>query len=112
MKSVLFAMSMILLGVMLSGCKHPMTKTRNLELGMTPDEVIDELGDPDYVRSAKVFDNEETTRIFEYLPPFFTTNEKKLHIIFENERLVQWGAPGDYGTGGESSVKEYREKKQ
>ena len=95
----------------LIGCTHPMRKLHDIQLGMTPDEIEDEMGDPYSVRSAKLFDTEETTMVQEYWPPFLHPNTEKVHIVFENQQVVQWGKPGDYGTGSVSTVKEYKEQK-
>jgi hypothetical protein len=100
----------ILAGV--SGCTHPMRKLEKVSLGMNPDSVRKAMGSPYSVRASKVFDNEETTTVWEYWPPFFSLNDQKIHVVFENEKVVQWGIPGDYGTGSYSSIREYKEAKQ
>jgi len=93
------------------GCTHPMRKLDRLQLGMSPDEVREQMGKPYAPRSAKVFKDEQTTFIWEYWPPILTFNEQKIHLYFENDRLVQWGVPGDFGTGTGSRVTEYKETK-
>jgi hypothetical protein len=95
----------------LAGCAHPMTRLKNINLGMTPADVETEMGKPYAVRSAKLFKGEQTTEVWEYWPPYFSNNAQKVWVIFENGRVVQWGAPGDYSTGSASSVKEYSEQK-
>ena len=112
MKHLFMMLAGLLVMAGLTGCGHPVKKSHKLFLGMTPEQVQDEFGKPYAIRSAKVFDNEETTMIYEYWPPFFSTNEMILHLHFENSRLVQWGAAGDYNTGSESKVQEYKEQKK
>ena len=94
-----------------TGCRHPAKKLKDIRLGFTPDEVEDEMGSPYAVRAAKLFEDEETTMIWEYRPPFLANNESIIHVIFENDKVVQWGVAGDYQTGSEKTVKEYKPKK-
>lgn len=93
-----------------SGCSLPARKIKNVRLGMTPDEVRDELGKPYTIRAAKVYQDEQWTEIWEYLPPPIAFYPKSFWVIFENDRVVQWGQPGDFNTGA-ASVKEYSEQK-
>ena len=88
------------------GCATPAKKVKNLRLGMTPDEVREELGKPTTIRAAKVYQDEQWTEVWEYLPPLISLNPKSFWIIFENDRLVQWSEPGDFNTA-RTSVKEY-----
>lgn len=92
------------------GCATPAKNVKNLRLGMTPDEVRDELGDPYTIRAAKVYSDEQWTEIWEYLPPFLTLQPKTFWVWFENDRLVQWSEPGDFNTS-RTSIKEYREQR-
>ena len=109
-KSLISILSVLLLGLA-AGCTHPMRKLHRLQLGMSPDEVREQMGDPYSVRSGKIFKDEQTTSCWGYWPPLFTFNDQKIHLIFENDRLVQWGVPGDYGTGSASKITEYKETK-
>jgi len=111
MKRLLIFTPLILLTIGLTGCVHPAKKLKNLDLGMTKTDVLDQMGKPYSVRAAKVFEDEETTEIWEYWPPFLAINDQKMHVIFENERVVQWGVAGDFTTGTERNVKEYKKKK-
>lgn len=95
----------------LIGCTHPMRKLVRINLGMTAEDVRAEMGEPYSVRSAKLFAGEETTMVWEYWPPLLSQNPSKVHVIFENGRVVQWGQPGDYETGSASKVLEYSENK-
>ena len=107
MKRIISLIAVLGLAFVFAGCSSPSRKTYRLQLGMNPDEVREEMGKPYSVRSAKKFDNEETTMIWEYWPAFFSSNPTKVHCVFENSELVQWGLPGDYNTGSASKVKEY-----
>lgn len=95
-----------------SGCVHPMKKLTRIQLGMTPDQVREEMGAPYAIVAAKVFADESTTMVYEYWPPFFALNDAKVHIVFENDRVVQWGKPGDYGTSQTGGLREYKPQKQ
>ena len=99
--------ALMLIGI---GCASPAKKVKNLRLGMTPDEVRDELGKPYTVRAAKVYSDEQWTEVWEYLPPLIAVNPKSFWVVFENDRLVQWSEPGDFNTQ-RTSVKEYSEQK-
>lgn len=112
MKSLHVIMVATLLTGLGSGCRHPMRKLTNVRLGMEPASVKQAMGNPYSVRASKVFDNEETTYVWEYWPPFFSLNDQKVHIVFENDKVVQWGIPGDYNTGSYTSIREYKESKK
>jgi hypothetical protein len=101
------------------GCATPNTKVHKLLLGMTTNDVLKVMGKPFSVRASKVYENGETTVIWEYIAPIFSMAiisddyNKRYWIIFENEKMVQWGEPGDLtGTDQESkAIKEYYNKK-
>ncbi|MFT5123486.1 MAG: hypothetical protein ACI9TH_001080 [Kiritimatiellia bacterium] len=111
MKRLLIVLPLIFVFLGVSGCVHPARKLNRLELGMTEEDVLDQMGKPYSVRAAKLFKDEETTEIWEFWPPFMAINDQKIHVIFENERVVQWGVAGDFTTGTERNVKEYNQKK-
>lgn len=77
---------------------------------MTPDEVINEMGKPFTIRAAKVFDDGQTTEVWEYQPRFMELNPKTFWIYFENQKVVQWGEPGDFSgkSGRNVPVEEYK----
>lgn len=110
--SIYFVLSVLLLG--LTACRHPMRNLHRINLGMTADDVREEMGNPYSVRSAKLFEGEETTMVWEYWPPFINNNPDKIHVVFENGRVVQWGTVGDYGTMDVSTggVKPYTETRE
>jgi hypothetical protein len=111
MKPVRLILASALLASLGAGCTHPMRKLENVRLGMEPTAVREAMGKPYAVRAAKVFQNEETTSVWEYWPPFFSLNDNKVHVVFENDKVVQWGIPGDYNTGSYTSIREYKEAK-
>lgn len=92
------------------GCSSPSSNIVNLRLGMVPVEVTDAMGEPTTIRSAKVYEDGQTTETWEYRSRFFEINPKTFWIHFENRRVVQWGEPGDYaGKSGKSvPVDEYK----
>ena len=93
-----------------AGCNTPARKVKKLDLGMTPPEVKELIGDPYTIRAAKVYEDGHTTQIWEYQPMIFTINPKIFWVYFENDKVVQWGEPGDFaGKGGKNvPVEEYK----
>lgn len=99
--------------VALSGCGTPAPKIKKLRLGMTPDEVEDDVGKPTTVRASKVYEDGQTQQVWEYLSGI-SLRPKDYWVFFENDRVVQWGEPGDFtGKGGKAvPVEEYKAIKQ
>ncbi|HMP74787.1 MAG TPA: outer membrane protein assembly factor BamE [Kiritimatiellia bacterium] len=97
----------------LVGCGTPAPKIKKLRLGMTPDEVRDELGKPSTIRAAKVYEDGQTQQVWEYLSGI-AINPKNYWVFFENDRVVQWGEPGDFAgkSGAAVPVAEYKSIKQ
>lgn len=89
------------------GCSRPYKRVQDMRLGMTPVEVRDVMGKPHTIRAAKVFQDGQSTEIWEYQPGMFEINPKGFWVHFENARVVQWGEPGDFG-GKATSVEEYK----
>jgi hypothetical protein len=112
MKKLLLLIPILIVMSDLTGCRHPVRKLKNIQLGMTPDEVEEHMGAPYAPRSSKLFEGEETTLVWEYRPPFVSNNDDRIHIIFENDKVVQWGVAGDYSTGDEINVREYKATKK
>lgn len=110
-----FLMVAVALGVVMSlvGCGTPSRKIKKLRLGMTPDEVDDELGQPTTIRASKVYEDGQTQQVWEYLSGI-SLRPKDYWVFFENDRVVQWGEPGDFtGKGGKDiPVEEYKALKQ
>ena len=79
----------------LAGCGTAAAKVKKLRLGMTPDEVRKQMGEPFTVRAAKVFADGQTTEVWEYISGISWT-PKDYWIFFENQKVVQWGEPGDF----------------
>ncbi len=115
MKNVTWICMVVCTLSLFTGCRtgfvHPMKKVERLQLGMSPAEVRDEIGRPYSIRSAKLFENEETTMIWEYWPPFLSGNQSKIHVYFENGVMVQWGQPGDFNTARSGGLREYKAQK-
>lgn len=96
----------------LAGCISRNVKVSRLALGMGPEEVVDTIGRPFAIRAAKVYaESGETSQVWEYLPPVFTAAPKVYWLYFENDKLVQWGEPGDFSGSPASAVKEYNPNK-
>lgn len=99
----------VLLGAV--GCSSiPAKKISGVELGMTPSEVKDVMGEPTMVRASKVYDDGQTGTVWEYSPAWFEFNPRGFWITFRNERVVQWGEPGDWAgkSGGSVPVEDYK----
>lgn len=77
---------------------------------MTPEEVLDVMGNPYAIRTAKLYRDGSFQEVWEYLPSMFSValfadRYDKMYLVhFDGGRLVQWGEPGDL-TGG--TVREY-----
>lgn len=89
----LFVLS--LCALTLAACGTPAQKVKKIRLGMTPDDVRKQMGEPFTVRAAKVYADGQTTEVWEYLSGFSLT-PKNYWIFFENQKVVQWGEPGDF----------------
>mgnify|MGYP003587710923 CR=1 FL=1 len=102
------------LAVILAGCASPGKNVGKLRLGDTPDVVLDKMGKPNTVRAAKVYEDESSLEVWEYLPGIFTLYPKAYWLFVEDGRLVQWGEPGDFAgkAGGAIPVGEYSDKKR
>jgi hypothetical protein len=83
------------------GCTtHPATKVKGIELGMTPGEVLERMGEPYTIRAAQISEGGKVTEIWEYVSPTFTFNPRTFLIFFQDGKLVQWGVETDItGTG-------------
>ena len=90
------------------------TNVSKLKLGMTPDEVLKQIGKPYTIRAAKVYEDNEWTEVWEYLAPALTWNPKNYWVFFENGKVVQWGEPGDFSgqSGASVPVGEYSNQKR
>lgn len=113
----------LLVAMLGSGCvsRSPSSHISELQLGMDPDQVTKIMGAPFAIRAAKQYENGETTAVWEYIAPIFSSAafadeyDKTYWVIFENNKVVQWGEPGDFsGTdtiSGTVPVKDYFNKK-
>ena len=107
MKRIL-TISLLLCGMLyLSGCSTPSQQVKHLRLGMTPDEVVEEMGRPYAVRASKLYRDGTFTEVWEYIPSIFSVAlfadryDKSYWIYFEDGRVVQWGEPGDFTSEGD-----------
>lgn len=102
-----------LLAVTLIGCASPAKKIKDVRLGMTPEEVLDVMGKPSTIRAAKVYEDGQTQQIWEYVQRF-ALEPKDFWIFLENDKVVQWGYPGDFAgkSGQKVPVEEYRAVRQ
>ena len=121
MKQALLVVA-LLVAIVCSGCMTtPSAHIGQIQLGMDPDQVTKIMGPPFTVRAAKQYENGETTAVWEYIAPVFSSAafsdkyDKTYWIMFENGKVVQWGEPGDFsGTdtlSGTVPVKDYFNKK-
>lgn len=99
--------------VVLVGCASPARKIKDVRLGMTPDEVLDVMGKPTTIRAAKVYEDGQTQQIWEYIQRF-ALEPRDFWIFLENDKVVQWGYPGDFAgkSGQKVPVEEYRAVRQ
>lgn len=114
------AFALIVLAAALAGCATPSTKISRIQLGMTPDEVLMTMGQPFAVRAAKTYEDGTTSQVWEYVPPVFSSAafsdkyDKTYWIYFVNDKVVQWGEPGDFSTHDTTkdvTVKDYVKEK-
>lgn len=89
---------------MVCGCITPSQKIGGLSLGMTPTDVHNVMGPPFAVRAAKTYEDGTTAQVWEYVPPVFSRAafsdkyDKTYWVYFVNDKVVQWGEPGDFTT--------------
>ncbi len=95
----------------MGACASWNVNVAKLQLGMEPEAVREAIGKPFTIRAAKVYDGEEWTEVWEYLPPSFTWTPKTYWVYFENGRVVQWGEPGDFTGRPAPAVIEYNPNK-
>jgi len=88
-------MAMLLGVVWLTGCSTPAQKIKNIELGMAPGEVLEQMGEPYTIRAANVYEDGKVTEIWEYVAPLFTFNPRTFLVIFQDGKLTQWGVESD-----------------
>lgn len=100
----------LLCAIVASGCGTPSSKMARLRLGMTPEEVVEVIGKPTTIRAAKVYEDGQTQMVWEYLSGL-SIRPKDYWVFFENDRVVQWGEPGDF-SGRATNVEDYKSVKQ
>jgi hypothetical protein len=94
---------------LLVGCATSLTKTNQLEQGMTKKEVIALLGNPSSVAANG------PTQLMRYkLDPGFDMSEgmglKEYWVFIENNIVTQFGKPGDFGNSRDPTMKLIIEK--
>ena len=101
MKRILLAIMFLAPLLMVTACSTPHQRISNVRLGMTPDEVLDEMGSPYAIRSAKLYRDGGFQEVWEYIPSIFSVAlfadryDKSYWIFFDGGKVVQWGEPGD-----------------
>ena len=95
----------------LSACANWNVDVGRLQLGMEPEAVREAIGKPFQIRASKIYEGEEFSEVWEYLPPAFTWTPKTYWVYFENGKVVQWGEPGDFSGATAAAVKEYNPNK-
>ena len=100
--------------LMAAGCAAPSRNVSKLRLGDTPEVILEKMGKPTVVRAAKVYEDESTLEIWEYLPGVLSLYPKSFWVFLENGRMVQWGEPGDFAgkSGTAVPANEYSNKKR
>lgn len=87
--------------LVIAGCSTPpSSKVKNIELGMTQGEVLEQMGEPGTIRAAQIYEDGKVTEIWEYLPAMFTFNPRTFLMIFQDGKLIQWGLEADLTGGG------------
>ena len=99
------------LALALSACASWNVDVSKLQLGMEPEAVQEAIGKPFTIRASKVYEGEEWSEVWEYLPPVFTWTPKTYWVYFQNGKVVQWGEPGDFSGSPAAAVKEYNPTK-
>ena len=121
-KWFLFALC-ALVSLAVSGCSTPSNRVSRVRLGMTPDEVVDEMGRPYAVRASKMYRDGNFMEVWEYIPSVFSVAlfadryDKTYWVIFDGGKVVQWGEPGDLTgqptvTADDAVVTEYIDEKR
>ena len=101
----------LILALVLGACASWNVNVDKLQLGMEPEAVREAIGQPYTIRAAKVYQGEDWSEVWEYLPPWFTWTPKTYWVYFENGKVVQWGEPGDFTGRPAPAVIEYNPNK-
>ena len=110
MSRVFLASLMVVVSMAFVACSTPSRNISNLRLGMTPDEVLDEMGRPYAIRTAKLYRDGSFQEVWEYIPSIFSVAlfadryDKTYFVYFDGGKLVMWGEPGDLT--GQTSVED------
>jgi hypothetical protein len=72
-------------------------RLQNLEIGMTKNQVVQVMGDPDSARGARQEDNGKTTEVWTYVLKRPGCGRARMYLLrFENEKLARWGLEQDW----------------
>ena len=111
MRTTVAILAGLVLALGLSACASWNVDVEKLQLGMEPEAVREAIGKPFTIRAAKVYEGDEWSEVWEYLPPWFTWTPKTYWVYFENGKVVQWGEPGDFTGSSVTAVREYNPNK-
>ena len=86
-----------LAGVLLMfGCATSPTKlVKEIELGMTPGEVLERMGEPHTIRAAQLQEGQRVMEVWEYSSPLMSFNPRTYLLIFREGKLIRWGIEDD-----------------
>ncbi len=113
MKKTVLLLTVLSVCGLLTGCASPAKRIKGIELGMSPKKVREKMGEPYTIRAAKVYENGQWMQTWEYISSPLSFNPKTFWLFFENDKLVQWGQPGDFSgkSGANVPVSEYTDQK-
>ncbi len=93
--------SSLLFAFLLAGCATPAKHMTRISLGMTKEQVIQNLGNPTVARGAIRNKFDQTVEVWEYrlaLPKTVWSQRdmKDYWLYFVENKLVRWGEAGDW----------------
>ncbi len=127
-----YKLSILLLFVvfLFSGCATSASKLRTLSVGMAKNDVVNNLGEPTVVRGSMVNKSGQTIEVWEYIlageadyspgkvisktvltvvtlgmaADEWARPEQQYWLFFHQNRLFQWGRPGDWANEPDRTV--------
>ena len=106
--------SILLFGI-LAGCwyDYPRSQYRPINMsmiavGMSEDEVRMALGEPADVIGARYYKGDHVVKVLQYMEAEFSYTgdhdrlKKNYYLYFLDDKLVQWGRPGDWAREADS----------
>ena len=92
--------SCLLLVILLAGCATPAKHMTRISLGMSKEQVIQNLGNPTVARGAIRNKFDQTVEVWEYRlrigDHFIGPGIKNYWLYFMEDKLVRWGEAGDW----------------